>query len=76
MKINGLIGLTINGEFTKNTSEIKWINKVHERLDGFKTYTALPDDKTFTLFILKQLNDKKNKIITMNLSKITDYFTI
>jgi hypothetical protein len=28
----------------KNIPEIKWINKVHERLDGFKTYSALPLD--------------------------------
>ena len=27
----------------KNKPEIKWVNKVHERLDGFKTYTAMPD---------------------------------
>jgi len=26
----------------KNTPEIKWMNKVHERIDGYKTYAALP----------------------------------
>ena len=26
----------------KNKPEIKWINKVHERLNGFKNYTTLP----------------------------------
>ena len=26
----------------KNIPEIKWKNKVHERLDGFKTYSLLP----------------------------------
>lgn len=26
----------------KNIAEIKWINKVHERLEGFKTYAPLP----------------------------------
>jgi hypothetical protein len=31
----------------KNIPEIKWINKVHERLDGFKTYSALPLDMGF-----------------------------
>ena len=31
----------------KNKSEIKWINKVHERLDGFATYSALPLDMGF-----------------------------
>lgn len=28
----------------KNKTEIKWINKVHERLDGFKTFAHLPAD--------------------------------
>ena len=26
----------------KNTPEIKWINKVHEKLEGFKTYAPIP----------------------------------
>lgn len=33
----------------KNSENIKWINKIHERLDGFKTYSALPADPTFAL---------------------------
>lgn len=33
----------------KNKPEIVWINKVHERLDGFKTYTAMPDVEYFAL---------------------------
>ena len=45
----------------KNTSEIKWINKVHERLDGFKTYTALPDDKTFILFHPKTIERQEKQ---------------
>jgi hypothetical protein len=34
----------------KNTPDIKWINKVHERLDGFKTYAPLPDNESYALF--------------------------
>jgi hypothetical protein len=34
----------------KNKTEIKWINKVHERLDGFKTYATLPEDTSFALY--------------------------
>lgn len=35
----------------KNKPEIKWINKVHERLDGFKTYSMLPaDTQAFCLY--------------------------
>lgn len=26
----------------KNKPEIKWVNKVHEKLEGFKTYASLP----------------------------------
>ena len=28
----------------KNSPDIKWINKVHERIEGYKTYAALPDE--------------------------------
>jgi len=33
----------------KNKPEIKWVNKVHERLEGFKHYTAMPDVEYFAL---------------------------
>ena len=33
----------------KNKPEIKWVNKVHERLDGFKTYAALPSEISYAL---------------------------
>ena len=33
----------------KNKPEIKWVNKVHERLDGFKTYSTLPTSLEFSL---------------------------
>lgn len=47
----------------KNKSEIKWINKVHERLDGFKTYTPLPDDESYALFHPKTIErqEKQNE---------------
>ena len=32
-----------------NKPEIKWVNKVHERLDGFKTYSTLPTSLEFSL---------------------------
>jgi len=48
----------------KNTSEIKWVNKVHERLDGFKTYTALPDIEYFALYHPKTIEkqEKQNQL--------------
>lgn len=33
----------------KNKPEIKWKNKVHEVLDGYKTYSALPSEPEFSL---------------------------
>ncbi len=33
----------------KNIPSIKWVNKVHEKLDGFKTFSPLPDEEKFSL---------------------------
>ncbi len=33
----------------RNTPEINWINKVHERLDGFKTYARFPEMEDLAL---------------------------
>jgi glycosyltransferase involved in cell wall biosynthesis len=44
----------------RNVTEIKWVNKVHERLDGFKTYTILPDVEYFALYHPKTI-DKQEK---------------
>jgi len=48
----------------KNLPEIKWVNKVHERLDGFKTYTALPDAEYFALYHPKTIEkqEKQNNL--------------
>jgi len=47
----------------KNKPEIKWINKVHERLDGFKTYVTLPSQEEFSLYHPKTIEkqEKQNK---------------
>ena len=47
----------------KNKPEIKWINKVHERLDGFKTYVALPPQEEFSLYHPKDIKrqERQNK---------------
>lgn len=39
----------------KNTPEIKWINKVHERLEGFKTYAAFPALEDLSLYHPKEI---------------------
>jgi hypothetical protein len=46
----------------KNKSEIKWINKVHEKLDGFSTYTLLPaDTEAFSLYHPKTIERQERQ---------------
>lgn len=44
----------------KNIPEIKWKNKVHEVLHGFKTYAALPKEEHFSLLHPKTI-DRQEK---------------
>jgi glycosyltransferase involved in cell wall biosynthesis len=46
----------------KNNSKIKWINKVHERLEGFETYSVLPQMEEYCLFHPKDIvrQEKQN----------------
>jgi glycosyltransferase involved in cell wall biosynthesis len=48
----------------KNKPEIHWVNKVHERLDGFKMYTAMPDVEYFALYHPKTIEkqEKQNQL--------------
>lgn len=45
----------------KNKPEIKWINKVHERLDGFKTYAPLPDNEQLALYHPKDIKRQEKQ---------------
>ena len=47
----------------KNSSKIKWINKVHERLDGFNEYSMLPQSEEYCLFHPKDIKrqEKQNQ---------------
>ena len=47
----------------KNKSEIKWVNKVHEKLEGFKTYAPLPQHPELALQHPKTIErqEKQNK---------------
>ena len=46
----------------KNKSEIKWVNKVHEQLEGFETYAALPALPELALYHPKDIirQEKQN----------------
>ena len=45
----------------KNKSEIQWINKVHERLNGFKSYTLLPESEGFALYHPKTIERQERQ---------------
>jgi glycosyltransferase involved in cell wall biosynthesis len=47
----------------KNNRKIQWINKVHERLDGFNEYSALPQMEEYCLIHPKSIErqEKQNQ---------------
>jgi len=45
----------------KKTPDIKWINRVHERLDGFKTYAPLPDKESYALYHPKTIERQERQ---------------
>jgi len=44
----------------RNNPKIKWINKVHERLDGHKEFAYLPMDEEYALYHPKTI-DRQEK---------------
>ena len=48
----------------RNSPDIKWENKVHERLVGFKTYTSLPEVEEMSLYHPKTIEkqEKQNQL--------------
>lgn len=45
----------------KNSPNIKWANKVHERIEGFNTYTTLPSDPVFALYHPKTIDKQERQ---------------
>ena len=45
----------------RNSPEIKWKNKVHEVLEGFKTYTALPMEEDYSLYHPKTIERQEKQ---------------
>jgi hypothetical protein len=45
----------------KNDPTIKWVNKVHEKLDGFKQYATLPMEEGFALYHPKDIKRQENQ---------------
>jgi hypothetical protein len=45
----------------KNKPEIKWVNKVHEKLDGFSTYAPLPKAEQYALYHPKTIERQEKQ---------------
>jgi hypothetical protein len=45
----------------KNSNDIKWVNKVHEKLDGYTTISNLPNDGTMALFHPKTIKKQEKQ---------------
>jgi glycosyltransferase involved in cell wall biosynthesis len=47
----------------KNEDKINWVNKVHERLSGFETYSSFPDDEAYCFYHIKSIErqEKQNE---------------
>jgi hypothetical protein len=45
----------------KNDSEIRWKNKLHEVLDGFKTYSNLPEMEEYALYHPKTIEKQEKQ---------------
>ena len=44
----------------RNSDNINWKNKVHERLEGFESYSAFPEEREFSLLHFKTI-DRQEK---------------
>lgn len=45
----------------KNSDNIKWVNKVHERLEGFDQYATLPMEEDFALYHPKTIERQEKQ---------------
>jgi hypothetical protein len=45
----------------RRTSEIHWVNKVHERIVGFNTMSVLPSDEEYCLYHHKQIERQEKQ---------------
>lgn len=45
----------------KNIPDIKWINKVHEILDGYKTYSGLPELEEYAIYHPKTIERQEQQ---------------
>lgn len=48
----------------RNTTEIEWVGKVHERITGYNTFSVLPPQEEYSLYHHKQIErqEKQNEL--------------
>ena len=48
----------------RNTTEVKWMNKLHEIITGYNTFSALPSQEEYSLYHHKEIErqEKQNKL--------------
>jgi len=45
----------------RNSPDIKWVNKVHERVVGFKNYAVLPQEAEYALWHMKDIDRQERQ---------------
>ncbi len=45
----------------KNTEDVKWFGKVHERISGYDTFTNFPADEKYSLYHHKQIDRQERQ---------------
>ncbi len=47
----------------KNSKDISWVNKVHERLSGYEVYSSLPTEEAYCFYHMKSIErqEKQNE---------------
>ena len=46
----------------RNVPEVKWVNKVHEKLSGFNHYATLPMSESFALYHPKNIKRQESRL--------------
>lgn len=48
----------------RNTKDVQWMNKVHERITGYNTFSALPPQEEYSLYHHKEIQrqEKQNEL--------------
>jgi len=45
----------------KNKDSIVWVNNVHERIQGYDTYSNMPEDEAYCLYHMKTINKQESQ---------------